>query len=43
MKNIYSKIKAIINSIKHQKKSVICNYENNYYGDQYCQDQTINN
>lgn len=42
MKNINNKIKAIINSIKPPQKSVVCNYDNNYYGDQYCQAQVIN-
>ena len=42
MKNISSKIKAIIKSIKPQQVSVVCNYDNNYYGDQYCQTQVAN-
>jgi hypothetical protein len=38
MKKIIKNIKTIFNTTSDQKIGVNCNYSNNYYGDQYCQE-----
>ena len=39
MKTIIENIKAIFSTKADKKESVTCNYSNNYYGDQVCQNK----
>ena len=40
MKNIVNTIKALFNLTNAKKQSINCNYSNNYYGDQQCQEKS---